>query len=120
MILTPRELKHFENFTYEEMVTRKDPSQSYADLPGRYDIVVVKYYKKYKGFFKMKELEWDKTFYFKRSESPSEKEGYTSYKPHDGYPQLRQQLQDILFNDITYISTTDYEFFKSEFPEKFV
>lgn len=117
MLLSPRQLEYFENYIVDTMEKNKKDNWDYS----RYDIVHVYYYKKEKTLFGTKDKTWSESFTFKRNESPDEeKEGYITYKTSPQCTDLISQLDLIVKDNIKIISKEDYDFFKKEFPERFI
>jgi len=114
MILTKRQLKYFENFEVNNMI-----AEGYSN--ERFDEIVVVYVKDERTFFGgTKELEWKKKYKFKRSQSPSEEEGYNVYTTNPEYTELYKQLEDIVKDDWQHVTKETYDWLRKEHPERVV
>jgi len=118
MILTNRQLKHFENYQIRYMETLKDYSED------RYDIVILYYVKEVPKFFGLfggtKEKTWEKQFTFKRSKEPTEKEGWNTYIASNDVQELKNQLDTIVKGTWHSISEENYKWLKTNHPERVV
>ena len=117
MILTPRQLKHFENFKCDEAVRKQDKSYH----TSMYDEVVLTFIEDVpKLFGGTKERTWTKSYSFKRHEQDSDKEGYSSHTMSNDYQTLKKQLEDIVLNKWNYISEENLEYFTETYPQRFI
>lgn len=116
MILTPRQLKHFENFQVKECVeVRKDYKTHYED------VLELTYIEDYNSIFGVKkEKTWTKEYRFRRSQKPSDEEGYTTHTMSPEYLPLKKQLEDIVLNKWEYITKENLDYFTEKYPERFI
>jgi len=117
MLLTPNELKDFENFYLQEneVVFDNYYNKIYYDI---FKLTFVKKYTIFGIFNRTNKIE--KEYKFKRKVTPSKEEGYivTSMSPEA--VELKDQLKQIVSDKWHCISDENYEFFVKKFPERFV
>jgi len=118
MILTPRQLKHFENFIPTEGIKRTHKTTHRMEM---FDGVTLTYIEDVpKVFGGTKERTWTQYYEVKRTEAPSDEEGYTSYTQAEDFRELKEQLEAIVSGKWEMISKENHEYFLDKYPERFV
>lgn len=109
MLLTPRDLKYFENFKLEERTPRVN---NYTTT--YHDIFHLTYIKEYTNIWgNTKEKIWTKTISFVRVD-------ILGNKPSEETKELALQLREVVSKKWKFVSQENYDFFLDTHPERFV
>ncbi|UOK16931.1 hypothetical protein [Vibrio phage phiKT1024] len=112
MKLSAHELKYFNYVKIEKQILK---TENYRQIV--YVRIIVHYIKE-RRFLPPKC--WSKTFEFKRSSKPSDRQGYISYTQDDEFLELRDQLKEVAEKNTVTITREQYEAVKNLAPELFI
>jgi len=120
MLIPDRKLKFYESHYWD---ADKTINKNTYDNETWDDLTIV-YFKIGKTFFgKLKEITWEEKYSFKRVTTPTpDKQGYVTVSESTDAFELRRQLEDFKKQQLggRFITDEDYEFFKEQFPERFI